>query len=144
MILVLYAKLFHEQVLLSHKEIPYLYVIAYFNVKVKLLSCVRLFVTLWTVAHQASSFMGYSRQEYQGCHFLLQGIFLTQRSNSSIPHCRHTLYCLSQQGILILTQWLAINVPCSKMNTLVDNTQIHEVTLAMCIMYICMKYDIDN
>ena len=64
MILVLYAKLFHEQVLLSHKEIPYLYVIAYFNVKVKLLSCVRLFVTLWTVAHQASSFMGYSRQEY--------------------------------------------------------------------------------
>ena len=64
MILVLYAKLFHEQVLLSHKEIPYLYVIAYFNVKVKLLSCVQLFVTLWTVAHQASSFMGYSRQEY--------------------------------------------------------------------------------
>ena len=64
MILVLYAKLFHEQVLLSHKEIPHLLVIAYFNMKVKLLSCVRLFVTLWTVAHQASSFMGYSRQEY--------------------------------------------------------------------------------
>ena len=31
---------------------------------VKLLSCVRLFVTLWTVAHQASLSMGFSRQEY--------------------------------------------------------------------------------
>ena len=27
-------------------------------------SCVRLFVTLWTVAHQVSLFMGFSRQEY--------------------------------------------------------------------------------
>ena len=28
------------------------------------LSCVRLFVMLWTVAHQASLSMGFSRQEY--------------------------------------------------------------------------------
>ena len=27
-------------------------------------SCVRLFVTLWTVAHQAPLSMGFSRQEY--------------------------------------------------------------------------------
>ena len=33
-------------------------------VKVKSLSCVRLFVTLWTVAYQASPSMGFSRQEY--------------------------------------------------------------------------------
>ena len=26
-----------------------------------------------------------------GCHFLLQGIFLTQGSNSGLPDCRHTL-----------------------------------------------------
>ena len=32
--------------------------------KVKSLSCVRLFVTLWTVAYQASLSMGFSRQEY--------------------------------------------------------------------------------
>ena len=32
--------------------------------KVKLLSRVRLFVTLWTVAHQASPAVGFSRQEY--------------------------------------------------------------------------------
>ena len=33
-------------------------------VKVKLLSRVRLFVTPWTVAHQAPLSMGFSRQEY--------------------------------------------------------------------------------
>ena len=32
--------------------------------KVKLLSCVGLFVTLWTVAYQAPPSMGFSRQEY--------------------------------------------------------------------------------
>ena len=32
------------------------------------------------------------------CHFLLQGIFLTQGSNLGLPHCRHTLYHLSHQG----------------------------------------------
>ena len=33
-----------------------------------------------------------------GCHFLLQGIFLTQGSNSGLLHCRQILYCLSHQG----------------------------------------------
>ena len=60
--------------------------------KVKSLSHVRLFATLWTVAHQASLSIGFSRQEYwsglpctcamhnpEGCP--LQGIFLTQGSN---------------------------------------------------------------
>ena len=32
--------------------------------KVKSLSCVRLFATPWTVAHQAPPSMGFSRQEY--------------------------------------------------------------------------------
>ena len=32
--------------------------------KVKLLSRVRLFATLWTVAHQAPPSMGFFRQEY--------------------------------------------------------------------------------
>ena len=43
--------------------------IAFFNawkwkVKVKSLSCVRLFVTPWTAAHQPPPSMGFSRQEY--------------------------------------------------------------------------------
>jgi len=32
-----------------------------------------------------------------GCHSFLQGIFLTQRSNSGLLHCRQILYCLSHQ-----------------------------------------------
>ena len=34
------------------------------KVKAKLLSCVWLYVTPWTAAHQASPSMGFSRQEY--------------------------------------------------------------------------------
>ena len=34
------------------------------KVKVKSLSCVRLFATPWTVAHQAPLSIGFSRQEY--------------------------------------------------------------------------------
>ena len=33
-----------------------------------------------------------------GCHYLLQRIFLTQRSNPGLPHCRQTLYHLSLLG----------------------------------------------
>ena len=44
------------------------------------------------------------------CHFLLQGIFLTQGSNPGLPHCRQTLYRLSQQGspINVLSKWLLL------------------------------------
>ena len=43
-------------------------------VKVKSLSHVRLFVTLWTAAHQAPQPMGFSRQEYwSGLPFLSPG-----------------------------------------------------------------------
>ena len=33
-----------------------------------------------------------------GCHFLLQGIFLTQGLNPGLPHCRQILYRLSHHG----------------------------------------------
>ena len=43
------------------------------------LSCVRLFVTPWTVAHQAPLSMNSpGKNTGVGCHALLQGIFLTQ------------------------------------------------------------------
>ena len=65
-----------------------------------------IFVTPLTVAHQAPLSMGFSRREYwKGCHFLLQGIFLTQGSNSCLfhlLHCRQILYHLSHQGSLHL------------------------------------------
>ena len=39
----------------------------------------------------------HSKDTGVGCHFLLQGIFPTQGSNSGLPRCRRTLYRLSQQ-----------------------------------------------
>ena len=71
--------------------------------EVKSFSHVQVFVTPWTVAYQAPLSMEFSRQETGvGCHFLLQEIFLTQGLNPGLPHCRQTLYCLSQQGSLSL------------------------------------------
>ena len=34
-----------------------------------------------------------------GCHFLFQGIFLTQGSNLDLLHCRQILNCLSHQEV---------------------------------------------
>ena len=64
------------------------------------LSCAWLFVTPWTVACTKFlhpwDFLG--ENTGVGCHFLLQGIFLTQGSNPGLLHCRQTLYHLSLQG----------------------------------------------
>ena len=51
------------------------------------------FVTPWTVACQAPLSLGFPRQETgMGCHFLLQGIFLTQGSNPCLLIGRQILY----------------------------------------------------
>ena len=41
-----------------------------------------------------------------GCHFLLQGIFLTQGLNPGLRHCRQTLYCLSEDSPNLLQNLL--------------------------------------
>ena len=51
-----------------------------------MLSCVLLFATLWTVAQNALLSMGLSKNTGVGCHFLLQGIFLTEGSNLRLLH----------------------------------------------------------
>ena len=49
-----------------------------------------LFATPWTVASQAPLSMGFSRPEkWSGCHFFLQGIFLSQGSNPRLLHLLH-------------------------------------------------------
>ena len=59
-------------------------------VRAQLLSCVQLFVTSRTAARQAPLSMEFSRQGYwRGCHFLPQGIFLTQGSNLYLWHLLH-------------------------------------------------------
>ena len=44
--------------------------------------------------------MEFSRQELTrvSCHSLLQGIFLTQKSNLDLLHCRRIVYWLSYEG----------------------------------------------
>ena len=58
------------------------------------------FVTPRTAAHQVPLSMGFSRQEYWnvGCHFLLQGIFLTQGWNLHLLHWQEDSLPLSHQG----------------------------------------------
>ena len=72
-------------------------------------SCVWLFVTPWTIAHQALLSVGFSRQQHwSGCNFLLQGIFVTPGSNPCLLCLLHW-----QMGSLPLTppgkpRWLHI------------------------------------
>ena len=55
----------------------------------------------WTVVGQAPPSWDFPGENTGlGCHFLLQGIFLTQESNPDLLHYRQTLYRLSHQGIL--------------------------------------------
>ena len=64
-----------------------------------MLSCVQLFATPWTVAHQAPLSMGFSRQEYWvGYYFLLQGIFLNQGLNPRLLHWQAGSLPLSHLG----------------------------------------------
>ena len=44
------------------------------------------------------------------CHFLLQGIFLTQGSNPGLPHCMQTLHHLSYQGSPYSSQFWTLKV----------------------------------
>ena len=58
----------------------------------------QLFVTLWTLAHQAPLSMEFSQQEYwSGLPFLLQGTFPTQGTKPHLLcllHCRQILFIL--------------------------------------------------
>ena len=66
--------------------------------RLKSLSCVLLFVTLWTVACQAPLPMEFSRQEYwSGCYFLLQGIFPIQGLNTRLL-CLLCMYIVTENA----------------------------------------------
>ena len=66
---------------------------------VKLLSRVQLFATPWTVAHQASLFMGFSRQEYwNGLPFPSPGDLPNPGIKPGSPALQVDFYCLSHQG----------------------------------------------
>ena len=58
-------------------------------------------MTPWTVACQTPLSIEFpGKNTGVGCHFLLQGIFPAQGSNTGLLHCRHILYHLSHHGSL--------------------------------------------
>ena len=73
------------------------------------------FLTLWTIAYQAPLSMGFFSGKNTGvvCHFLFQGILLTQGSNSCLLcllHRKWILYLLSHWGSPILGMGLIIAI----------------------------------
>ena len=60
--------------------------------KCQSLSRTQLFTTKWTAADQATLSIEFSRQEHWSWKILLQGVFLTWRSNPGLLHCREILY----------------------------------------------------
>ena len=75
------------------KEISHLYQL---GIVVELLSCVPLFVTAWTVAHQAPLSMGFSRQEdWSGLPCSLPGHLL----NPGIEPTSLIIYCIGRQDL---------------------------------------------
>ena len=63
----------------------------------KSLSHVQLYTTPWTDSRLLCHWGFPGKNTGMGCHFLLQGIFLTQGSNPGLPHCRQILYHLRHQ-----------------------------------------------
>ena len=99
----------------------------------QLLSRVRLFVTPWTVACQASPSTEFSRQEYwSGQPLLLQGIFLMLGSNQGLLHRRQILCYLSHQGSPVnqlSVQFSSVaqlcQTPCDPMNRSTPGLLVH-------------------
>ena len=80
----------------------------YLTWKWKLLSCVQLFATPWTVACQFLCAWNLTGQNIGMCSCsLLQGIFPTQGSNPDLPHCRKVFYHPNQQRSPRILKWVA-------------------------------------
>ena len=65
-----------------------------------------ILVTPWILAHEAPMSVGLPRQEYWvGCHFLIQGIFLTQGSTLHFLFGRRILYHWASWEASSLVVW---------------------------------------
>ena len=61
--------------------------------KVKVAQSIQLFATPWTItARLFCTWNSPGKNTGVDCHALLQGIFLTQRNNQCLLHCRQILY----------------------------------------------------
>ena len=113
-------------------------IIGIIDVSVCALSCVWFFATPWTIARLLCLWAFPGKNSGAGCHFLLQGIFMTQGSKPCLPcllHCRWILYhCATRKTPLVFimlglisfvtatrNMWLVLC--CSQLNKLVVNTE---------------------
>ena len=77
-----------------------------FNICVKVTQSYLTLLTPWTVAHQASLSMGFSRQEYwSGFPCPLSGVLPDPGINPGLVNCRQILYYLSHWGLPWLLRW---------------------------------------
>ena len=112
-------------------------------------SCVRLFVTLWTVALQAPLSMGFPRQgSGVGCHALLQGLF-----NTGIEPTSLMSHALAAGFFTTRTTWKAHKWPgplhifsCKQELTILLNTFLTDCSrhVKLCLTFPQMVIDYDG
>ena len=79
--------------LLLQKSLEALFLASFSQLmSLRVLSCVQLVATLWTVDHQAPLWNFPGKNPGAGCHFLLRGIFLTQD-----PTRVSYIFCISRR-----------------------------------------------
>ena len=120
-----------------------------------LLSRVRLFATLWTVARQAPLFMGFpGKNTGVGCHVLLQGLFSIQGLNQRLLHFLHwqaDSLQPSHLGIPVepcvcvcvcVCVWVAQSCPtlCHPTNSSSPGSNIHEILQARILEWVAMPF----
>ena len=102
-------------------------------------------ISVWKVKVKSLSHVRLGKGTGVGCHFLLQGIFLTQASNPGLLHCRQTLY-LSHQGspTYHYTDFLLLFFQCGFSPTFIFS-HMFSCILSICLMTsIFMDYEIEN
>ena len=71
-----------------------------------------------------------------GCHFLLQGIFLTQQSNAGLLPCRQMLFHLSHRKVLNLIPKIVLKLRLTHNKFYMASSQIKDVLLWKTTIYL--------
>ena len=80
-----------------------------------------------------------------GCHSLLQGIFLIQRSNLGLLYCKQILYQLSRQESLLLQKYSIFEANCFDLSSLFLIQQQLKCFFAICcclITKLCLFHNV--